>query len=166
MGRSRDAHPRRSSALAKREIPQRPNDELSYDRASRVARSIAADIALAVPSCGRPAFLGSAEWRTVEDLDVHDHVVDHVKDQVTRLGRAQADVSVAGAVCPGRLWGGEEALAEIVVAAALLEQVEGVDPVRQVVLAFLAERGHQLSREVWPLGAHQRWFVGHHRQRR
>ena len=65
----------------------------------------------------------------------------------------------------GRLCSGEEALAEIVVTAALLHHVKSVNLMRQTVLAFLAKRCRELSYEVWPFGTYQRRLVGLHRQR-
>jgi hypothetical protein len=38
---------------------------------------------VAVEACGRTRLesISSVEWRSVDDLDEHDHVIDHIEDE-------------------------------------------------------------------------------------
>lgn len=83
-----------------------------------------------------------------EDFDVHDPLVDHVEDEHPLRGIEQY-IAVAWSVrSPGRMLGGAEALAEVVLAAARRDQSEVVSDDRQMPLALGLEQPGELGDEV------------------
>lgn len=96
----------------------------------------------------------SPEGWPVDDFDVHDQVVDHIKDEPARPVRAEPDVSVAGAVGTVRWRLRVEALAEGV-GQSLLEDPEFGELLRKVVLVCFAQRAGKFRCESRPSVADQ-----------
>jgi hypothetical protein len=82
--------------------------------------------------------------------------VDHIKDELARPRRVEADIAVAVAIGPCRLWRSVETLAEVVSAAAHLDDAQPVNLVCQPILGGIAQGGSEFVRKGRP-GSGQQW---------
>jgi hypothetical protein len=99
--------------------------------------------------------------RPVDHLDIHDSPVDDVEVEHALRGK-KADAPMAGSIGLAAGVGfGIEALAEVVTAAAVSDQVKVPCADGKLLLAFLLEQGHQLSGKLREYLAHKR-MLGFH----